>query len=195
MWISLAHAASKTLQNVSPGRHLHPAACMRDTIRTRSIQKIRTTAECPGRSHGRHAAWGCIPAPGAWLYKKIIKTENKTIRFPVTLINQIEETIRQHDVTFSGFVIQACEYALENMDSPEGDWKSRNWFLSILQHWTCRKTPQIQEPLSVKSRKTFRQLRLDFQKARKPSPLQWCGYRLALHQTVNPPLRHIDSHF
>lgn len=49
------------------------------------------------------------------------ETENKTIRFPVTLINQIEETIRQHDVTFSGFVIQACEYALENMDSPEGD--------------------------------------------------------------------------
>lgn len=49
------------------------------------------------------------------------ETENKTIRFPVTLINQIEKTIRQHDVTFSGFVIQACEYALENMDSPEGD--------------------------------------------------------------------------
>lgn len=49
------------------------------------------------------------------------ETENKTIRFPVTLINQIEETIRQHDVTFSGFVIQACEYALENMDSHEGN--------------------------------------------------------------------------
>lgn len=37
------------------------------------------------------------------------ETENKTIRFPVTLIKQIEETIQQHDVTFSGFVIQACE--------------------------------------------------------------------------------------
>ncbi|MBP3620412.1 MAG: hypothetical protein J6J16_01475 [Lachnospiraceae bacterium] len=46
------------------------------------------------------------------------ETENKTIRFPVSLIGQIENAIKQHDVTFSGFVIQACEYALENMDSP-----------------------------------------------------------------------------
>ncbi len=45
------------------------------------------------------------------------ETENKTIRFPVSLIGQIENAIKNHDVTFSGFVIQACEYALENMDS------------------------------------------------------------------------------
>ena len=45
------------------------------------------------------------------------ETENKTIRFPVPLIGQIEEIIKQNDVTFSGFVIQACEYALENMDT------------------------------------------------------------------------------
>lgn len=47
------------------------------------------------------------------------ETENKTIRFPITLIKEIEETLVNHDVTFSGFVIQACEYALENMDSDE----------------------------------------------------------------------------
>ena len=41
------------------------------------------------------------------------ETENKTIRF--------EEVIKQNDVTFSGFVIQACEYALENMDTNEPD--------------------------------------------------------------------------
>ena len=46
------------------------------------------------------------------------ETENKTIRFPVSLIGEIENAIKNHDVTFSGFVIQACEYALENMDSP-----------------------------------------------------------------------------
>ena len=45
------------------------------------------------------------------------ESENKTIRFPVPLIERIEEAIRQKDVTFSGFVIQACEYALENMES------------------------------------------------------------------------------
>ncbi|MDD3415721.1 MAG: hypothetical protein PHY47_17225 [Lachnospiraceae bacterium] len=47
------------------------------------------------------------------------ETENKTIRFPVPLIEQIEGTIKGYDVTFSGFVIQACEYALENMEGNE----------------------------------------------------------------------------
>lgn len=47
-------------------------------------------------------------------YKK--ETENKTIRFPISLINKIEEAIKNKDVTFSRFVIQACEYALENME-------------------------------------------------------------------------------
>ena len=43
------------------------------------------------------------------------ETENKTIRFPVPLLQQIETAIKNKDVTFSGFVIQACEYALKNM--------------------------------------------------------------------------------
>lgn len=47
------------------------------------------------------------------------ETENKTIRFPITLIDQIEKVIVGNDVTFSGFVIQACEYALENMETSE----------------------------------------------------------------------------
>lgn len=44
------------------------------------------------------------------------ETENKTIRFPIGLIQEIEAAIRNKDVTFSGFVIQACRYALDNMD-------------------------------------------------------------------------------
>ncbi len=47
------------------------------------------------------------------------ETENKTIRFPVPLIERIEGTIKNQNVTFSGFVIQACEYALDNMDNDE----------------------------------------------------------------------------
>ncbi len=47
------------------------------------------------------------------------ETENKTIRFPLHLIAEIEKAIHNQDVTFSGFVIQACEYALENMDTKE----------------------------------------------------------------------------
>ena len=45
------------------------------------------------------------------------ETENKTIRFPIHLIEKIENVIKNQDVTFSSFVLQACEYALENMDS------------------------------------------------------------------------------
>jgi len=45
------------------------------------------------------------------------ETENKTIRFPILLINRIENAIQNQDVTFSSFVLQACEYALENMDN------------------------------------------------------------------------------
>lgn len=44
------------------------------------------------------------------------ETENKTIRFPLPLIEKINEAIENQEVSFSGFVIQACEYALENME-------------------------------------------------------------------------------
>lgn len=46
------------------------------------------------------------------------ETENKTIRFPISLIEQIDKTIEGQDVSFSSFFIQACEYALTNMDTP-----------------------------------------------------------------------------
>ncbi len=45
------------------------------------------------------------------------ESENKTIRFPLPLIERIDNAIKGNDVTFSAFVIQACEYALDNMDA------------------------------------------------------------------------------
>lgn len=45
------------------------------------------------------------------------ETENKTIRFPVSLIEKIENVIQNQDVSFSSFVIQACEYALKDMEN------------------------------------------------------------------------------
>lgn len=45
------------------------------------------------------------------------ETENKTIRFPVQLIERIDKAIENQEVTFSSFVLQACEYALNNMDT------------------------------------------------------------------------------
>ena len=44
------------------------------------------------------------------------ETENKTIRFPIPLIENIEKAIQNQNVTFSRFVIQACEYALKEME-------------------------------------------------------------------------------
>lgn len=44
------------------------------------------------------------------------ETENKTVRFPLDLVDKIEDAIKGENVTFSGFVIQACEYALDNME-------------------------------------------------------------------------------
>lgn len=45
------------------------------------------------------------------------ESETKSIRFPLELVERIEEAIKGNDVTFSGFVIQACEYALDHMVS------------------------------------------------------------------------------
>ncbi|WLT00788.1 YlcI/YnfO family protein [Lactobacillus helsingborgensis] len=44
------------------------------------------------------------------------ETENKTVRFPLQLVEKIEQAIKGKDVTFSGFVIQACEYALNHLE-------------------------------------------------------------------------------
>ena len=51
------------------------------------------------------------------------ETENKTIRFPIPLIDKIEKAIQGKNVTFSKFVIQACEYALNEMDDIKKDSK------------------------------------------------------------------------
>ncbi len=53
------------------------------------------------------------------------ETENKTIRFPVPLIEEIEKAIRNKDVTFSRFVIQACEYALNDLDESDDEKKKK----------------------------------------------------------------------
>ena len=44
------------------------------------------------------------------------ESEGKSIRFPIKLIKEIEDVIQNEDVSFSGFVIQACEYALKNLN-------------------------------------------------------------------------------
>ncbi len=47
------------------------------------------------------------------------ETENKTVRFPIELIEKIEKVLVGKNATFSAFIIQACEYALDNMEVEE----------------------------------------------------------------------------
>ena len=42
-------------------------------------------------------------------------TTNKTIRFPHSVIDAVEEAIRGTECTFSAFVIEATRVALENL--------------------------------------------------------------------------------
>ena len=44
------------------------------------------------------------------------ETDNRTIRFPLPVIEQINNAIAGKDISFSKFVIQACEYALSEME-------------------------------------------------------------------------------
>ena len=53
------------------------------------------------------------------------ETKNKSIRFPVPLIERIENFIEGKATNFSSFVIQACEYALDNMEE-DNEKKSNN---------------------------------------------------------------------
>ncbi len=41
---------------------------------------------------------------------------NKCVRFPVDIINEIEKVVLENNVSFSKFVIQACEYALKDLE-------------------------------------------------------------------------------
>ena len=46
-------------------------------------------------------------------------TTNKNIRFPNTLIAQVEELIRGKESTFSAFVVEAVRVALENLEEQQ----------------------------------------------------------------------------
>nr|WP_325219715.1 YlcI/YnfO family protein [uncultured Oscillibacter sp.] len=43
----------------------------------------------------------------------------KSIRFPTTVINQVEEAIRGTNCTFTAFVVEAVRVALENLAEEE----------------------------------------------------------------------------
>jgi len=51
---------------------------------------------------------------------------NKCIRFPVEVINKINAVTNKNNVSFSKFVIQACEYALQDLEEQKTKEKVKN---------------------------------------------------------------------
>ena len=66
-----------------------------------------------GKNHGKEEA--------AWHFQipSVPPTTNKNIRFPNTLIAQVEEMIRGKESTFSAFVIAAVRAAVEEVQAAE----------------------------------------------------------------------------
>ena len=50
---------------------------------------------------------------------RIPPTEPKCVRFPLDLISDIENVIKGKDTTFSAFVVEACRFAIEELDVSE----------------------------------------------------------------------------
>lgn len=50
---------------------------------------------------------------------KVPRTETKSVRFPVDIIEQVETAIRGKDCTFTAFVVEAVRVALENLREEE----------------------------------------------------------------------------
>ena len=44
---------------------------------------------------------------------------NKNMAFPVELVKNIEKAIEGKDISFHSFVVQACEYVLDQMEEDE----------------------------------------------------------------------------
>ena len=48
------------------------------------------------------------------------ETANRTFRFPKSLLDKMSVVAQQENVSLNSFVIQCCEYALENFQQSNG---------------------------------------------------------------------------
>lgn len=49
--------------------------------------------------------------------RKVEDSVNRTIRFPKSLLENMSEIAQQEKVSLNSFVVQCCEYAINDMDS------------------------------------------------------------------------------
>lgn len=46
-------------------------------------------------------------------------TVNRTLRFPKSLLDKMTEIAQNENVSLNNFVIQCCNYAIDNMEEPK----------------------------------------------------------------------------
>ena len=51
--------------------------------------------------------------------RKTQETVNRTFRFPKSLMDKMSTIAQQENVSLNSFVVQCCEYALENIEKSE----------------------------------------------------------------------------
>lgn len=56
-------------------------------------------------------------------FKKTEETINKTFRYPKILIEKMSVTAQKEGISLNSFVVQCCEYVMDNIDeqSPKAD--------------------------------------------------------------------------
>ena len=47
------------------------------------------------------------------------ETVNRTLRFPKTLLDKMSVIAQNENISFNSFVVQCCEYAIDNMEKPK----------------------------------------------------------------------------
>ena len=50
---------------------------------------------------------------------------NKTFRMPIELVKRLEQIAQAKGVSVNNLVVQCCEYALDNIDTPTSDDKTK----------------------------------------------------------------------
>ena len=51
---------------------------------------------------------------------------NKCVRFPVKMLKDIEKVIAENNVSFSKFVLEACDYALKDIEEQKRKTKVKS---------------------------------------------------------------------
>ena len=69
---------------------------------------------------------------------KIPISVNKSVRFPVTMVDEVEEAIRGQDCTFSAFVVSAVRWALDNLERTGRREKQRRTAMKNVKYGKVR---------------------------------------------------------